>query len=153
MKIRGDDFAQGLRGDQFDNTSDVIVNGYFEEPLVAAEISDMMRDAEMMGIDLDDPEMLGAWLKNLINKVKTNIQKRKKGKAKSSPVVSISTGKGTANVGPDGLTYTENASQVIPSSQSSSIQSATQGLFKNPMFIAAAIGLPLIMFMKKRKRG
>lgn len=150
-KFHNDDMAamgRCLKGN-FNNTSDVIVDGYFDDPLISAELSGMIQEAEMMGYDLDDPEMLGAWLKNLVSKIK------KKVKGKKMPKVSVDTGKGTAQIGPEGITWTDQ--QAAEAAEAAAVPATTtggmQGLFKNPLVIAAAVGLPLLLLGMKKKGG
>ena len=153
-KYRNDDMAamgNCLKGNTFDNTSDVIVSGYFDDPLISAELSGMVREAELMGYDLDDPEMLGAWLKSLVSKIK------KKVKGKKLPKVSVDTGTGTAQIGPEGITWTDQQAAAAAAAETvltPPAVSSLQGLMKNPLVIAAAVGIPfLLMSMKKKKGG
>lgn len=149
-KFHNDDMAamgKCLKGN-YNNTSDVIVDGYFEDPLISAELSGMIEEAELMGYDLNDPEMLGAWLKSLVTKIK------KKVKGKKMPKVSVDTGTGTAQIGPEGITWTD---QQAEAAEAAAVPATTtggmQGLLKNPLVIAAAVGLPLLLLGMKKKGG
>ena len=150
-------------GEEFyvpDYPADIEVMGYFQDPLLSAELDMMIDEADLMGIDLDDPELMGAWLKNLIGKIKSRIQKRKAAKAAGGaepgtmPTIAVQTPKGTASIGPGGIQWTDPAAAAaaVPSAYQ-----ATGGIgemLKNPWVIGGgAAALLLIIMMMKKKRG
>lgn len=161
MRWTSDDFDAAVMGDEMvipDYPAEIEVMGYFEDPLIAAELDDMLTDAELMGIDLDDPELMGAFLKNLIGKIKGRIQARRAKRqasgqpAASFPTLSVATDAGSAQLGPGGISWTgPQPAGVAPAP-------ATGGgiteMLKNPMVLAGiGGGVLLLMFMMKRKKA
>lgn len=122
--------------------ADFVVSRHLDDPFVAAEIDQMVDQAEMLGIDLTDPEIMGAWLKDLVNKIKNKV----KGKS-----ASVNTGTGTVGIGPQGVTWTDNAPVALPATESPASKVAE--LVKNPMVIAAGVGIVALLIMSKKKRG
>lgn len=131
-----------LSGDFF--PADAVASRHLDDPLISAEVADLVDEAELMGIDLDDPEIMGAWLKNLIGKIKKRVQKRKlKG-------VTLTTDQGTASLGPGGLTYQSNAAQSVP--MATGATGSMGEMVKNPMVIMAGVGLLVLIAMRKKRR-
>lgn len=125
--------------------ADFVVSQHLDDPFVAAEIDQMVDQAEMMGVNLTDPEIMGTWLKDLVGKIKKKVQ-GKKGS------VSVNTGEGTATIGPQGINWTDNVPAVIPAVGTPAAKVAE--LVKNPIVIAAGIGIVAMLVMsKKGKRG
>lgn len=134
MRWATDDFDTVAGGAVIpDYPAEIEISGYFADPFISAEIDEMVNDAELMGIDLDDPELMGAFLKNMFSKIKARIQARKKPKTAQVqtiqpqtvvpkaivpgvnipqsqskipfqlPPISITTKQGTAKMGPEGF--------------------------------------------------
>lgn len=163
MRWTSDDFDGGVMGADVaipDYPAEIEVMGYFSDPLIAAEIDEMITDAELMGIDLDDPELMGAFLKNIIGKIKGAVQKRRAkkaaagGQASTMPTFSVQTGAGSAQLGPGGLTWTDpQAATTVPAGGAGA--GGIADMLKNPLVLAGIGGgvLLLIMMMKKKKGG
>jgi hypothetical protein len=163
MRWTSDDFDGGTMNSDIaipDYPADIEVMGYFSDPLIAAEIDEMITDAELMGIDLDDPELMGAFLKNIVGKIRGAVQRRKASKktgAKTSiPQVSISTGAGTAQIGPGGLTWSDpqtgasiQSAGIMPTAKTGGISE----MLKNPLVLAGIGGGVLLLIMAMKKRG
>ena len=121
--------------------ADIIVSGYFDEPMIAAELRNMAKEAILMGVNLNDPELMGSWLTELGEKVKKQVEDIKS--------VSINTKQGQANIESGGITYTDTVKPAITTSVSSS--SASQFDFlKNPFFLISIAGLIISMMRGKK---
>lgn len=123
------------------------------DPLIAAEIRKMYKAAELMGIDTSDPELMGAFFQALKKKISAGIGNLKKsftggGKPKA---ITVQTEKGTVSLSPSGATWTDAAQPSLPVSAASGINQTVSNLMKNPIAIAAAIGIPLLL-LKRGKR-
>lgn len=161
MRWTSDDFDGGTMGAEMatipDYPADIEVMGFFSDPLIAAELDEMVTDAELMGIDFDDAELMGAFLKNLVGKIKGRIQQRKKEKAAAGggstmPTFSIDTGAGSAKLGPGGLTWTDPAAAAVAPAPAGGMGNIAE-MLKNPLVLAGIGGgvLLLIMMMKKKQ--
>lgn len=144
--------------------AEVELMGVLDDPLTNAELDMILEEAELMGIDLDDPELMGFFLKKLINKIKARFKKKKKGAAPSplTPTgLTVTTPAGTAKVGPGGVSFTGKRplmvtpTGAIVAAPESAAPGGIQAMLKNPMFLAAAGGgvLLLILMMQQKKRG
>jgi hypothetical protein len=106
-----------------------------------------LQDAEVMGYDIENnPELMGAWLKNLIGKIKAKVQAKRA--AKSGGGYSIAAPFGTANYDPaTGLSFTNNQTPNV--TPDTSIQSK----LKDPKMLAigAAAILAIAYFATKKK--
>lgn len=165
MRWTSDDFDGGTMGvdvASIDYPADIEVMGYFTDPLIAAELDEMITDAELMGIDFDDPELMGAFFKNLIGKIKSRIQARKAKKAAGGapadsgfPTLSVQTGQGSASLGPGGITWTGPQAAAAAPAPAAGGMGNIQEMLKNPLVLAGIGGgvLLLIMMMKKKKQG
>ena len=129
--------------------ADFVVSRHLDDPFVAAEVNDMIDRAEMMGVDLSDPEIMGAWLKDLVNKIKTKI----KGiKGNEVPKFQVSTEGGVASVGPEGVNWTDS-STLPTASPAPSVSDKLADMVKNPLVIGAGVGLVALLLLRKRKGG
>ena len=146
MRWSNDDFS-GDSGLMTRNLSpaDFVASRHLDDPFVAEEVNGLIRSAEMMGVDLSDPEIMGAWLKDLIGKIKN------KTKGKSVPEFSVSTTGGTAAVGPTGVTWTDAAS--VPTAAVPSISDKMADMVKNPLVIGAGVGLLALLIMRRKRKG
>lgn len=136
----------------FEDSSGVSV-GALGDPFVAEEmdeLSDLLYDrAEMLGIDPDDPEIMGGLITNLVKKIRDRIKKRKA--KKSSASVTVSTDSGTASLGPGGFSYTSTGAlnqRFVPSSAASSFDE----MLKSPMVLLAGAGLLFLLLKKKGRK-
>lgn len=109
--------------------------------IISGMIDRELENAELLGIDLTEPEMMGAWLKNLVGKVKKVVQKTKSGKG-----YSFTTPEGTVSLDSSGV-------QVLkPSSDSLPVASTYQAGTSNKMGIALAVSAAAIVaFLALRK--
>lgn len=134
---------------------------FLKDPFIHGEINGLVEDAELMGIDIDDPELMGGLIQNVVKKIAGAVRKRREEKAKSGqsssfPSVSIQTGQGTAALGPGGLTWT--GQQNIPIGNTGmSLQTTPQSetimdkIKSNPALLAIPAGaMMLLMVMSKR---
>ncbi len=156
MRYVNDDYTDSeLTGEAFemeipDYPAELEVMGFFNDPLLSDEIDALLEEAELMGIDLDDPELMGAWLKKLVGKIRSNFRKRR-GKGKKAPVsASVSTPQGSAAIGPGGITWTAPPGASMPMVQPSG--GGIADMLKNPMVIAGVGGVALLLFMQMRKK-
>jgi hypothetical protein len=120
--------------------------GYAQDPFVSAEIDRALDEAELMGYDLDDPEVMGAWLKNLVNKIKSKFKKKNGGTPTS---LSLTTSQGTAQLGPEGVSWTNPVSAATPSAAPAA--TGAMALLKNPVVLAGAGAVVLLVLMRKKK--
>lgn len=153
MRYVADDDLMGY-GEEVDLIPDypaeIELLGAFRDPLVLMGIDQMLDEAISQGIDLDDPELLGGWLKKLIGKIKKRRAARKKsGQPAPIPTVSVDTGQGVAQVGPGGVTWTD------PVTQAPVAAPATGGIgdmLKNPWVLGGGAALALLLIMSMRRR-
>lgn len=145
-----------------DTPAQLIADDYFRDPFVQQEIRGMVDEWELMGYDLEDPELMGAFLKNIIGKIKKRIQARRAKRKGKAPSVSVKTDSGTASIGPSGLTWTSPTTTGKVSSSGtqvttgSAVPAATGGItdmLKNPMVLGALVGVPILLMMMKGKKS
>lgn len=135
-----------------DYPAEIELMGSFNDPLVLMGIDQALDEAILLGIDLDDPELMGGWIKNLIKKIKKRRAARKKSGQEPAPMptISVDTGQGVAQVGPSGVTWTDpaQAAAAAPVPAAGGIGD----MLKNPWVLGggAALALLLIMSMKRR---
>jgi hypothetical protein len=132
---------------------------FLRDPFIHGEIEGIVEDAELMGMDLDDPELMGGLIANVVKKIAGAVRKRRAAKSGSSsvPSFSVQTSQGTAALGPGGITWT--GQQNIPiGSTGMSLQTVPQSetimdkIKSNPALLAIpAGGIVLFMMMSKRK--
>lgn len=146
-----------------DTPAEWIAENYYSDPMIQRELSGMVQEWELMGYDLEDSELMGAFLKTLVGKIKSRIQARKKKKSGGTvPTVSVKTESGTAQLGPGGLTFTSPTAKGSASAKGVSVgpvsmpsTTSTGGIadmLKNPMVLAAAAGIPLLLMMMKGRK-
>lgn len=134
---------------------------FLKDPFIHGEINGMIEDAELMGIDIDDPELMGGFIVNIAKKIGAAVRKRRAAKASSGssgmPSFSMQTAQGTAAIGPGGLTWT--GQQNIPIGNTGmSLQTMPQSesimdkIKSNPALLAIPAG-GLILFMVMSKKG
>lgn len=155
-----------FRGDDYYETPDypaeIELMGVLDDPLLGQELDLILDEAELMGIDLDDPELMGFFLKKLINKIKARFKKKKK--AAPSPLaptgLTLQTRAGTAKIGPKGVSFVgKRPLMVTPTGAVVAAQppgpaAGFQEMLKNPMVIAGLVGVPLVLMMVAgRKKG
>lgn len=160
MRWVSDDFDQTVMGEELvipDYPAELEIMGYFADPSLSEELDEMLTEAEMMGVDFDDPELMGAWLKNLFSKIKSRIQARRKKReaaGQPAPSFSIQTPQGAAAIGPGGVSWTGPQAAAAPGLMPApAAGSNIAEMLKNPMVLAGIGGglLLLMMMMKKRK--
>lgn len=135
---------------------------FLKDPFIHGEIDGIIEDAELMGIDIDDSELMGGLIQNVVKKIAGAVRKRREAKAKSGqstsfPSLSIQTGQGTAALGPGGITWT--GQQNIPIGNTGmSLQTTPQSetildkVKNNPALLAIPAGA-MMLFMVMSKRG
>ena len=146
------------------NYDRTVSNKYRRDPFVQSELKKMMRNAELMGIDLRNPEILNGFLTNVIGTVKEFAQgvfNKTSDAAKSIPTVTLMTDRGTTTLAPGAISYVTNQPiQTVastPGAGLSTIQTASTSIMdvvkQNPAIIAAAIGIPLILILTSKKKS
>ncbi len=118
-------------------------------------LDDMTNYVEMMGWEgyLDDPELMGGFLKRLFQRIKKRIRARR-AKRKSSgapPVVDellVTTPAGSAKVGPRGISLTK-PDPLLPERRTKKSGFDVNSIMSNPMAIVA-IGLLLMVLLKRK---
>jgi len=131
---------------------------FLTDPFIHGEINGIIEDAELMGIDIDDSELMGGLVANIAKKIGAAVRKRRAAKSGSGmPSFSMQTSQGTAGLGPGGLTWT--GQQNIPIGNTGmSLQTSPQSetimdkIKNNPALLAIPAG-GLILFMVMSKRG
>ena len=135
---------------------------FLRDPFIHGEINGMVEDADLMGMDLGDPELMGGFIVNVAKKIGAAVRKRRAAKAgqqSSMPSFSMQTSQGTAALGPGGLTWT--GQQNIPIGNTGmTLQTSPQSetimdkIKNNPALLAIpAGGIILFMVMSKKKGG
>lgn len=159
MRWTSDDMmdTEGILGQELyipDYPAEIEVMGFFNDPLLSAEIDSMLNEAELMGIDLDDPELMGAWLKNLINKIKARRKAKKEAGQEPAqmPTINVNTGQGTATIGPQGVQWTDPATGA-PSTAAAAAPGGIAEMLKNPWVIGGGAAALLLLIMMMKRRG
>lgn len=145
------------------NYNHTVSNKYRIDPFVRSELKKVVRSAELMGIDLKNPEVLNGFLSNIVGTVKEFAQgvfNKTSDAAKSIPTVTLMTDRGTTTLAPGTISYVTNQPiQTVTTTQGgglSTIQSASSSMMdvvkQNPAIIAAAIGIPLILILTSKKK-
>lgn len=135
---------------------------FLKDPFIHGEINGIVEDAELMGMDIEDPELMGGLIQNVVKKIAGAVRKRREAKAKSGssniPSFSIQTGQGTAALGPGGLTWT--GQQNIPIGNTGmSLQTVPQSesildkIKSNPALLAIPAGGLILFMVMSKKRG
>lgn len=159
--VADDDFESNVEigTEEFSTPSyptDIELMGAFNDPLIMLGIDQAIDEAVMLGIDLDDPELMGGWLKKLIKKVKKRRAKRRSKGNVVMPTVSIDTAQGQATIGPDGVTWIDPATgmQTVGTPGAQPQSGGIADMLKNPMVLGggAAALLLLVIMMKRRRR-
>lgn len=156
MRYVADDELMGSSiGDDYETPgypTEIELMGALQDPLVLLGIDQALDEAVLLGIDLDDPELLGGWLKKLIKKVKARRAARKKsGQPAAMPTISVDTAQGVASVGPAGVTWTDPATGAV----TATAPAATGGIgdmLKNPWVLGGGAALALLLIMSMRRR-
>lgn len=141
------------------------MNRFMKDPFIRNEIAGMIEDAELMGYDLDDPEMMGGLIDG-IKKIASAIRKRRearKSKGETAPSVSVQTSQGTAAFGPGGLTWTGAIPQLpqsVPIGNTGMQLTAMQQqesildkIKKNPALLAGIAAVPVLLIVMSKKRS
>jgi len=123
-----------------------IVKRHVNHPRTKRHVSSVVRQAKMMGVDFNDPEMMGTWLQDIGKKLKSAINKTKS--------VQLTTDRGTAQLGPGGVTWTDQQQQSDPGEAiSTASSSGLADMFKNPLVIGAGISLAALLLSKSKRKG
>lgn len=171
MRYTNDDFNQvageNLQVHSFNYPVEVELMGFMQDPLIAAEIDGIIEDAEEMGLDMNDAELMGGLISAIVGKIKTAVKKRRARKAAASSPAPVSQGfqlstpQGTAAIGPGGISWTGvqpgrnvamqlpgQPGQYYPAPQSSG---GITDMLKNPLVIAGIVGIPVLFMLMKRR--
>lgn len=135
---------------------------FMKDPFIHREVMGMVEDAELMGVDFDDPEIMGGFIQNVAKKIATAVRKRREArqaKNEPAPSFSVQTPQGTAALGPGGISWTgqvpsnipigNTGYQIAPVQQQGSIFDKIK---ENPALLALA-GIPIVLLMMKPKRS
>ncbi len=109
-------------------------------------IAGIVRGARRMGVEIDDPEVMGTWIQDVAKKIKKAVKKTKS--------VQFTTDKGTAQLGPAGVTWTDKQAEEAAASPSV-VESSASGItdmLKNPLVIGG-LSLAALFLLKKKKGG
>lgn len=120
------------------------MGNYFDDPLVSRELEGMVDEMDILGYDINDPEMGANIFQNLKKKI-TGIAKKKKVQS-----AKIQTSAGTLDVGPQGISIT-NPTTGIPEIQSAAKTSPVE-ILKNPLVIGGAAAVVLLLMVSKKRR-
>lgn len=143
-----------------DYPAEIELMGVLDDAITNQEIDLILDEAELMGVDLDDPELMGFFLKKLINKIKSRFKKKKKGAPSPMAPTSITmtTPAGVAKVGPGGVSFTGKRPLAI--TPTGAIVAAPpqptgiQAMLKNPaVLIGGGAGLLILFMMMQKKKG
>lgn len=134
---------------------------FMNDPFIHHEIMGMVDDAELMGIDINDPEMMGGLIQNVIKKISTAVRKKREERQKNNsaaPAFSLSTPQGVASIGPGGVQWTGTQNipigntglQIAPVQQQETILDKVKS---NPALLGLAALPFLFIMMNNRKRS
>jgi len=162
MRYRFDDIPKSIaRKVKKRKTTRRALGRFKRDPFVHGEILGIIEDAEMMGIDIDDPEMMGG-IVDVVKKIAGAIKKRrqsKKSSGSSAPTVSVQTSQGTAALGPAGLSWTGSIPQNIPiGTTGMALQTMPQQetildkIKANPALLAGIAAVPIMFMLMSRKK-
>lgn len=114
--------------------------------LMGASDIDIEGLAEMMGVDTEDPEQMGAFFKKVIGKIKEAVQKRRQARQASgqSAGYGVTVPAGTMSVSERGDVSFLSPSQVTTQE---AIPQAKMEI--SPLMIAAGAALLLVLLVKK----
>lgn len=134
---------------------------FLSDPFIHGEICGMVDNAEMMGYDFEDSELMGGFIANAVKKIASAVRKRREAKSNtqsSVPSISVQTSQGTAAFGPGGLTWT--GQQNIPIGNTGmSLQTQPQQetildkVKSNPVLLAVPAGMLVLFMVMSKKRS
>jgi hypothetical protein len=145
------------------NNNNAISNKYTKDPFIRSELKGIVKNAELMGINLRNPEILNGFLSDMVGTVKEFAQgvfNKGSAAATTIPTVTLMTDRGTTTLGPGSISYVTNKPiQTVTTTQGgglTTIQSASTSMLdvvkQNPLIIAAAVGIPLILILTQKKK-
>lgn len=117
-------------------------------------MQDIYDTALQMGYDLENPEHLSGFIKNIIGRIKTRIQERKAQRAASGQVAqpwAVSTPAGTLSLSPDSGNV--DVTSPINTGGTQPLKAGVQdfsSMMKNPLVIVGAAAL-IIMVLSAKK--
>lgn len=119
---------------------------HVNNPRTKKHVRSIVRQAKMSGVDFNNPEIMGNWLQDIGKKFKAAINKTKS--------VQLTTDRGTAQVGPGGITWTDQKQEAenAPGEVQQSTTSGLSEMLKNPMVIGAGISLAALLLSKRKGR-
>jgi hypothetical protein len=120
---------------------------HVNHPRTKRGLLSIVKSAQKMGVDFNDPEIMGNWLQDIGKKFKTAINKTKS--------VQLTTDRGTAQLGPGGITWTDQQQQQAENAPGEVVQASASGLsdmLKNPMILGAGISLAALLLSKRKGR-
>jgi hypothetical protein len=122
------------------------IKRHVNNPRTKKHVRSIVRQAKMSGVDFENPEMMGTWLKDIGNKFKAAINKTKS--------LQLTTDRGTAQLGPKGITWTDQQQQAenAPGDVQQASSSGLADMLKNPMVIGAGISLAALLLSKRKGR-
>lgn len=148
------------------NSRRVLVSGaglqrFMRDPFIHHEVMGMVEDAELMGVDIYDPEIMGGLIQNVVKKIATAVRKKREARANagsSGSGFSLQTPQGTAAIGPGGVSWTGTQNipigntglQIAPVQQQETILDKVKS---NPALLGLAALPFLFMAMNNRKRS
>lgn len=131
----------------------VLLGGMMVYPESQAVLEEELERAELMGYDLDNAELMGAWLKKVAKRIAKRIKARIR--ARKGKPLTVSTPKGQVTIGPGGVRYTTATpdTAAYPVARSAAIPGGgmLDMVKRNPLLLAIPAGLLVLVLLRRRR--
>lgn len=144
MRYVNDEFNQEYGDIDFDDPVQAM------DQVTESKIDELISTAVQDGYDFSNPVLMGNFIDDFFAKIKDVTTKIV---GNDETTVKISTGGGTATIGPDGVSYTKEDIKTVAPGTMQVVPNSIQTYLKNPYVIAALVGIPVLYLLTKKKKG